>query len=276
MGNIQRNLSWLFLAVAAHCLPGAAIAATSTTATSNGVSTFTVASSPLGGIAGCGIVAGVHYYGATSFTTTSAASYSFTGTAQTGTTDSFLALYKGSFNPASPTVNLVGCDDDSGGNRLPKFVANLEAATTYVMVATTYGAAPFTGNVAFSAGIAPNISLAPLSAAVGATGRSMVATSDSPMPITYASSNPAVATIDPATGAVNLLAVGTAVITASQAAQPDPLPFAAGAKAVPLTVTAVPVAPAGPQPVPTLSEVATLLMATLLALFGLGRLRRRR
>ncbi|WP_234638954.1 hypothetical protein [Delftia tsuruhatensis] len=40
------------------------------------------------------------------------------------------ALYKGSFDPANPTDNLVGCDDDSGIGLLPKFAASLEASTT--------------------------------------------------------------------------------------------------------------------------------------------------
>ncbi|KFJ10255.1 IPTL-CTERM sorting domain protein [Delftia acidovorans] len=240
MKNTPRNLAALLALAAAHCLPASAIAATTTTANVNGALSFNVASNPLGGLANCNIIVGSHNYGSASFTTGNAATYSFTGTAQVGTSDSFLALYKNSFNPANPTANLVGCDDDSAGGRLPQFVANLDATTTYVMVATTFPAQAFTGSVTFSAGVVPNITLAPLSVSIVATGQSMVATSDSPMPISYVSSNPSVATIDPATGAVTLLAGGSTLITASQSAQADPLPFAAGKKTAMLTVTLLP------------------------------------
>lgn len=240
MKNTKRNLAGMLALVAAHCLPATATAATTTTANVPGTVSFNVASTPLGGVGNCGIEVGSHNYGTTSFTTGNAATYSFTGTAQVGTGDSFMALYKNSFNPASPTANLVGCDDDSAGGMLPQFVANLDAATTYVMVATTFRAQPFTGSVTFSAGVKPSITLVPLSVSIVATGQSMVATSDSPMPISYASGNPTVATIDPATGALTLLAAGTTMITASQAAQPDPLPFAAGTKTALLTVTLLP------------------------------------
>lgn len=49
-----------------------------------------------------------------------------------------MAIYSGSFNPASPTTNLVGCDDDSAGSQRPRFTANLTSGQTYVLVATTF------------------------------------------------------------------------------------------------------------------------------------------
>jgi hypothetical protein len=349
---------------AAHCMPATANAAIITTANVPGNLTFNVASSPLGNIAGCNMTLGLHSYGTASARTARATVYTFSGTAQTGTTDSFLALYKNSFDPANPTTNLVGCNDDAGGGSLlPRFAAFLEADTTYVMVATTYSAIPsFTGSVTFAIDMAPSMSMDAMSAAAGTTGRVMVATSDSPMPISYESSNPAVATIDPATGALALLAPGSSTITALQAAQPDPLlfsegkttaeltvtaaptpnlvlaplsaavgatgqamvassdssmpfsyassdpgvatidpatgaltllaegivtitasqaaligpePFGEGSTAALLTVTAAPVPPA-PRPIPTLSQWGVVLMASLLALSGLGGLRRRR
>lgn len=240
--NTTRCLAGMLAVAAVHCLPATANAAIVATANVPGNLTFNVASSPLGNIAGCTMVRGLHSYGTASARTTSATFYSFTGTAQTGTTDSFLALYKNSFDPANPTANLVGCNDDGGGSsRLPRFAAFLEADTTYVMVATTYNADPFfTGSVTFSIDMEPSMSMDAMSAAVGTTGRVMVATSDSPMPISYESSNPAVAIIDPATGALTLLAPGSSAITASQAAQPDPLPFAEGKTTAVLTVTAAP------------------------------------
>ncbi|CAB5710946.1 Uncharacterised protein [Delftia tsuruhatensis] len=63
-----------------------------------------------------------------------------------------------------------------------------------------------------------------------------------------------VATIDPVTGALTLLSAGTTTITASQAAQADPLPFAEGAETALLTVAAAPAIVAEPRPVPSLSE----------------------
>ena len=54
--------------------------------------------------------------------------------------DNFLALYSGQFDPASPTVGLISCDDDSSGNRplWSMFGSNLSGGQVYTMVLTSY------------------------------------------------------------------------------------------------------------------------------------------
>ncbi len=202
---------------------------------------------------------------------TVSAPHSFTAISQSGISDPFLAIYVGSFDPANPTTNLVGCNDDANA-LLPAFISTLTAGTTYVMVATRYQSGSFGGTVTFETGVTPTINLAPLSGTVGATGLSMVATSNSTTTLSYASSNPAVATIDPATGALTLLTAGTTTITASQPAEVAPGLYAAGSQTALLTVTAAPVVPAA---IPTLSEWGLIFMASILGMVGLARVRRR-
>ena len=52
--------------------------------------------------------------------------------------DSFLALYQGTFNPASPLTNLIAVDDDSGPGFLSLISAPLLANTNYFLVTTTF------------------------------------------------------------------------------------------------------------------------------------------
>lgn len=113
------------------------------TDTVDGTKNFTVAATPLGGVAACTIQTGVHTYQTRAVTANYTGAHTFTVTASSETVttaygDPFLALYAGSFNPASPTTNLVGCDDDSAGSRRPRFTANLTSGQTYVLVATTF------------------------------------------------------------------------------------------------------------------------------------------
>ena len=52
--------------------------------------------------------------------------------------DSFLALYQGAFNPASPLTNLIAVDDDSGPGFLSSISAPLLAGTNYFLVTTAF------------------------------------------------------------------------------------------------------------------------------------------
>jgi hypothetical protein len=270
-------------ALAALLIAGTVQAASISTATVDTAATFTVASSPLGGVAGCELDGNLpNTYGTSTFTTTFAETYSFTAIGATGdpalVNDPFLAIYEGSFDPANPTVNLVGCNDDkSSADRFPEFSAALKANTTYVMVATTYAGGAQSGTVTISAGIVPALSLANFSASVGATGQSMVATSHSTGTITYSIDNPSVATIDPSTGALTLLAPGTATVTATIAPQPDTGPNAGpyngGTTTATLTVTAA--TQSSVQPVPTLSEWAMIVMASMMGMLAISRIRRK-
>lgn len=255
---------------------GGVHAATSSTATVNPATTFNAASSPLGGINGCGLITGSHAYGTSTFTTSTAATYSFTVTAvgDPSLNDPFLAVYQGSFDPANPTVNLVGCNDDANSSLFSEFSATLNASTTYVMVATIYYDGAASGTVTFSTGIVPSLALANLSVALGATGQSMVATTNSSAAITYSIDDPTVATINPTTGALTLLTEGTATVTATLAPEADPGFYNGAVKTATLTVTAAPPAPPPVQPIPTLSDWAMIIMASLIALFAMGRIRR--
>lgn len=265
------------LAIAAMALGSQGHAATTSTATIVAETTFKVATSPLGGQPTCAITEGTHSYGTSTFTTSIAATYSFTATATTlSSGDPFLAIYKGAFNPADPTANLVGCDDDSGGNLLPQFSAPLESGTTYVMVATSYTDGKHNGTVTFSTGIVPTLTLANLSTAVGASGQSMLATSNASGTISYSIDNPAIATIHASTGALTLLSAGTATVTATQVPEASPGLYNGGSVHATLTVTAAPPpAPTVPTAVPTLSEWGLALMTLLVAAFGLRATRRR-
>lgn len=275
MKTIVSHGFFQYAAMAVIALSSWAHAATTTTATVSSGTTFNVASSPLGGIAGCEIVPGSHSYGTSSFTTGAAATYSFKGTGYTGTlSDPFLAIYQGTFDPANPTTNLVGCnDDESTSDRMPRFSAALSAGTTYVMVVTSYGSGAQNGTVTFSSGIEPTLTLASLSTYLGATGQSMVAASNSSAAITYSISNPNVATIHPSTGALTLLTAGSAVVTATQAPEAFPGQYDGHRVTATLTVSATP--PPTPTSIPTLSEWGQIILVTLMAL-GCGLMIRRR
>lgn len=53
--------------------------------------------------------------------------------------DGYMTLYHTSFNPATPAINFVRGDDDSGTKTYaPRIVQNLTGGTTYILVVTTY------------------------------------------------------------------------------------------------------------------------------------------
>jgi hypothetical protein len=62
---------------------------------------------------------------------------SFAGTAGAGA-DTFFALYRGAFNPATPLSNLVQVDDDSGAGALSLLTSTLQANTQYYLAFTTF------------------------------------------------------------------------------------------------------------------------------------------
>ena len=52
--------------------------------------------------------------------------------------DTFLDLYSGSFNPASPMTNVLEADDDSGPGLLSLITRGLNPGVDYILVATTF------------------------------------------------------------------------------------------------------------------------------------------
>jgi hypothetical protein len=62
---------------------------------------------------------------------------SFGGTAGFAA-DTYFALYRGAFNPASPLSNLVQVDDDSGAGALSLLTSTLQANTQYYLAFAAY------------------------------------------------------------------------------------------------------------------------------------------
>jgi hypothetical protein len=56
------------------------------------------------------------------------------------TTDTYGCLYLSNFNPASPSLNLMMCDDDAGGNGQFSLYSVMDPSATYILIATTYRA----------------------------------------------------------------------------------------------------------------------------------------
>jgi hypothetical protein len=235
-------LKKFFIAGVALAFSNIAFSAVLSSANHTTSTTFTPGSS-FNSFSGCGVSSptSARSYGTATFTTQSAGSYSFQVTGSTKIDDPFMAVYLGSFNPNSPADNLVGCNDDGGqspNSLFSVFTADLLANTAYVAVVTNYAGGVSDGTISFNIGKNPEIALSNTTLDIGAANPSMTATSDSPISITYQSSNTSVATIDANTGALTLVGAGTTTITASQAAQADPLLFRAGTKTATLTVTA--------------------------------------
>ena len=104
----------------------------------------------------------VHYQ-VQAFTVASAGSYAFLMTSTAF--DTFLTLYSGSFNPASPTTNAVALNDDFNNSLTQSgFTQALTAGTSYFAVATGFSNTDFgaytlsitgPGAVTFGAGSVP-------------------------------------------------------------------------------------------------------------------------
>lgn len=86
-------------------------------------------------------------YGALTFIPNSTQTYTFETIAATlspGTADdTFLVLYQGSFNPASPLTNALVADDDTGAGALSQMSRALTGGTTYILVTTTFSNGAF-------------------------------------------------------------------------------------------------------------------------------------
>ncbi|WP_309706979.1 PEP-CTERM sorting domain-containing protein [Armatimonas sp.] len=86
-------------------------------------------------------------YGALTFIPDSTQTYTFETTAATLATgtadDTFLVLYQGSFNPASPLTNALVADDDAGVGSLSLMSRALTGGTTYILVTTTFNNGQF-------------------------------------------------------------------------------------------------------------------------------------
>ena len=133
-----------------------------TTFTTKLVGNFAVSSSPLGGKTGCNIAIGNHSYGIVEFSATTATAYTVesTGSSNVPSNDTFMAVYSPSFDPANPTANLIGCDDDSGLNLYSMFTINLAAGAKAVAVITTNNSGSLT-NATVNGSITPDVTLLP-------------------------------------------------------------------------------------------------------------------
>jgi hypothetical protein len=61
--------------------------------------------------------------------------YSF---ASNSTIDTYGYVYKSSFNPFDPSMNLIGSDDQQGCENQFKLITYLQTSTIYILVVTTY------------------------------------------------------------------------------------------------------------------------------------------
>lgn len=148
-----RRITPRFLLSAGTALVALSVAAATATFTDtvDGTRIFNVGASDLtggnlGGIAGCTMAQGAHVFQTRAVTANYTGTHSlevtaYSNTANVAFTDSFLAVYQGSFDPNQPTANLVGCNDDGGGGgnpQSPKFNVNFNSGQTYVLVLTLY------------------------------------------------------------------------------------------------------------------------------------------
>ncbi|GAB3705280.1 hypothetical protein GCM10027592_37570 [Spirosoma flavus] len=88
--------------------------------------------------------------------------------------DSYLSLYRTSFNPASPATNFLRGDDDSGEDNLSKLTYSLTQGTTYILVASSYNTG-VTGSFTMRASI-PIFSITPYNWFATSTGGSLLST----------------------------------------------------------------------------------------------------
>ncbi|CAF1224050.1 unnamed protein product [Adineta ricciae] len=78
-----------------------------------------------------------------------------------GSVDAYACLYSGDFSSTSPSINLMRCDDDSGGNsqqfRIEEYLVQYR---TYVLVVTTYSSG-VVGSISINARGPPSTSTTP-------------------------------------------------------------------------------------------------------------------
>jgi hypothetical protein len=81
---------------------------------------------------------GNFYYRAIQVVVSTSDTYTFTSTSSF---NAYGCLYDGSFNPLSPSQNLIASDDDSGGsNGQFQISRSLQSGRIYILVVTTYSA----------------------------------------------------------------------------------------------------------------------------------------
>jgi hypothetical protein len=131
-------------AAALSAAPAQAAVVYSVVGTTEGGATFNrpLAGNPPTGLSGVGTAVA---YNTFSFSPAQSGSYSFLLTSTTANFDPFLALYSGTFNPASPLTNLVVANDDftTGNSTLSGFTYALLASSNYTAVITGFNNADF-------------------------------------------------------------------------------------------------------------------------------------
>ena len=70
--------------------------------------------------------------------------------------DTYGYIYKDSFNPCNPVLNLISQDDDSGAKMDFQLTSFLQASTTYILVVTTY-IKDVTGNFSILVSVPNNV-----------------------------------------------------------------------------------------------------------------------
>jgi hypothetical protein len=122
----------LILALLLVAVPIALAATTSFSGTLAAGPTYNRQVGNCSGLSGVGTA---FYYTTRPFTVGVSGAHTFAITSQAF--DSYLFVYRGSFNPASPLTNCVAGDDDSGGSLRPRISTNLTAGN-YVLVITSF------------------------------------------------------------------------------------------------------------------------------------------
>jgi hypothetical protein len=183
--------------------------------------------------------------------------------------DPAILVYSGVFDPNSPATNLISCDDNGAidPGLSPTFGRLVvDGSTTYTVVVLTPQDADFAGlstNVTVSSLPEPLIVFPDKSVALGATGETMTATSNSAGAFFYSAQDPGVAQVHPGTGELTTNAVGTTQILAIQGIETGR--YGSGLQLATLTVTGG----SGAASMPTVTAAgATNLSANAATLHG--------
>jgi len=106
-----------------------------------------------------GATVGTYYYQAIQVRVYTSGRYSFTSSSSM---DTYGYFYSDTFDPSSPSQNLIASDDDSGGSGQFRINVTLSYANTYILVVTTYP--PSTTGTFSVTGLGPaSVSLTPMS-----------------------------------------------------------------------------------------------------------------
>jgi MYXO-CTERM domain-containing protein len=204
VASLARSLTMLTLLVIAACsqqrsAPGEGVGegtqavVTSTVTTLNSSQQFTAPGS--GMIGSCGLNPGAHFYvsrtivpsSTSSFTLSTVASNSAGSTnlanSAFGPLDTLIFLYAGAFNPATPSANLIDCNDDLDPNNcgivdsacLSSITDTLTGSSSYTLVITTFDQG-VTGSIAVNVNGTPISVVSSMSATGGAPQSTAVST----------------------------------------------------------------------------------------------------